>query len=204
MAGTEVRPANKLLAKRVFVDVPFRLHGHDPNWAPRFASASTTGSPVVTRPASTSVGRLWTAHRDGKAVGRIGVCIDSLFNERQGEAWAWVGFFDSVDDSEVAGSLFDVALDWSRRQGAEVAVGPANFTTNDELGLLVEGFGTPAALLTLQNPPYYEASVAGGRLGAGHGPLRRTGSNGTRPACRNDNADARAFAGAFQGLRPRH
>ena len=156
MAGTEIRPADKLLAKRVFVDLPFRLHGRDPNWAPplrlsvydRLSSRHPAGQHQQWA--------LWTAHRDGKVVGRVGACIDSLFNERQGEAWGWVGFFDSVDDKDVAASLFDVALDWSRRRGAKVAVGPANFTTNDELGLLVEGFDKPATLLTLQNPSYYE------------------------------------------------
>jgi hypothetical protein len=157
MTGTEVRPADKLMAKRVFVDVPFRLHGDNPRWAPPLRLS------VYDRLSPRHPARqhqrwaLWTAHQDGKAVGRVGACVDSLFNERQGAAWAWVGFFDSVNDPEVAGSLFDVALDWSRRQGAEVAVGPANFTTNDELGLLVEGFDTPATLLTLENPPYYEA-----------------------------------------------
>jgi GNAT superfamily N-acetyltransferase len=157
MAGTEIRPADKLLAKRVFVDVPFRLHGADPNWAPPLR-LSVYDRLSRRHPAGQHQRwALWTAHQDGKVVGRIAACIDSLFNERQGEAWAWVGFFDSVNDPEVSGSLFDVALDWSRRQGAEEAVGPANFTTNDELGLLVEGFDTPATLLTLQNPPYYEA-----------------------------------------------
>jgi GNAT superfamily N-acetyltransferase len=142
--------------------VPFRLHGHDRNWAPPLR-LSVYDRLSRRHPAGAHQRwSLWTAHRDGKAVGRIGVCIDSLFSERQGENWAWVGFFDSIDDSEVAGSLFDVALDWSRRQGAQVAVGPGNFTTNDEIGLLVEGFDTPAALLTLQNPPYYEALWVGG------------------------------------------
>lgn len=165
MAGTEVRPANKLLAKRVFVDLPFRLHGNDPNWAPPLR-LSVYDRLSHRHPASTHQRwALWTAHQGGKTVGRIGACVDSLFNERHGDAWAWVGFFDSVDDGDVAGSLFDVALDWSRRQGARMAVGPANFTTNDELGLLVEGFGTPATLLTLQNPPYYEALWVGGGWG---------------------------------------
>ena len=117
MAGTEIRPADKLLAKRVFVDFPFRLHGHDPNWAPPLR-LSVYDRLSRRHPASQhQQWALWTAHRGGKVVGRIGACVDSLFNERQGEAWAWVGFFDSVDDEEVAGSLFDVALDWSRRQG---------------------------------------------------------------------------------------
>ena len=133
MAGTEVRPADKLLAKRVFIDVPFRLHGHDPDWVPPLRLS------VYDRLSRRHPARahqhwaLWTAHQDGQPVGRIGACIDSAFNELQGEAWAWVGFFDAVDDPDVAASLFDVALDWSRRQGAKTAVGPANFTTNDEL-----------------------------------------------------------------------
>lgn len=157
MAGTEVRPADKLLAKRVFVDVPFRLHGWDRTWVPplRLSVYDRLSSRHPARAHQTWA--LWTAHRHGRPVGRIGACIDSLFNERQGEAWAWVGFFDSIDDHEVAGSLFDVALDWCRRHGAQTAVGPANFTTNDELGLLVDGFDTPATLLTLENPPYYAA-----------------------------------------------
>ena len=156
MAGTEVRPADKLLAKRVFIDVPFRLHGHDKAWVPplRYSVYDRLSHRNPTRAHQNWA--LWTAHRGGKPVGRIAACVDSLFNERQGEARSWVGFFDSVDDAEVAGSLFEVALDWSRRQGAKTAVGPANFTTNDELGLLVDGFDTPATLLTLENPPYYE------------------------------------------------
>jgi GNAT superfamily N-acetyltransferase len=156
MAAAEVRPANSLWGKRTFVDVPFRLHGKDPRWVPPLRySVYDRLSPR--HPANAHQRwSLWTAHRDGAVIGRIGACIDSLFNERQAERWAWVGFFDSVDDQDVAGSLFDVALDWARRQGAEVAVGPANFTTNDELGLLIDGFDYPPMLMTLENPPYYE------------------------------------------------
>ncbi|MGH9105489.1 MAG: hypothetical protein ACRDZX_06560 [Acidimicrobiales bacterium] len=156
MAATEVRPAGRWLAKRVFVDVPFRLHGHDPAWVPPLRYAVYDRLSARHPAWSHQRWALWTAHRHGAVVGRIGACIDSLFNERQGERWAWVGFFDSVDDPGVAGSLFDVALDWARRQGARTAVGPANFTTNDELGLLVDGFGSPPTLMTLENPPYYE------------------------------------------------
>ncbi|MGC8626984.1 MAG: GNAT family N-acetyltransferase [Acidimicrobiales bacterium] len=156
MPPVEVRPADGILSKRRFVDVPFRLHGDDPNWAPPLR-LSVYDRLSRRHPASAHQRwALWTAHQDGKVVGRIAACTDSLFNEHWGEQWAWVGFFDSVNDPDVAASLFDVALDWSRRQGAKSAVGPANFTTNDELGLLVDGFGTPAMLLTLENPPYYE------------------------------------------------
>ena len=54
-------------------------------------------------------------------------------------------------------ALFDTVCRWAAERGADTCVGPANFTTNDELGLMVEGFDDPPALLTLQNPRYYEA-----------------------------------------------
>jgi ribosomal protein S18 acetylase RimI-like enzyme len=99
---------------------------------------------------------LWTAHRAGRPVGRIAACFDTMFNEYQNVRWGWIGFFDSSDDAEVAKALFDTACRWAADQGADTCVGPANFTTNDELGLMVEGFEDPPTILTLQNPPYYE------------------------------------------------
>jgi hypothetical protein len=151
------------MGRRAFVDVPFRIHGGDPGWIPPLrVSVHDRLSPR--HPANLhQETALWIAYRHGRPVGRIGACIDSLFNERQGERWAWIGFYDSFDDPEVAAALFDVACRWSGERGAEICVGPANFTTNDELGLQVEGFDDPPALLTLQNPPYYE------KLWTGHG-----------------------------------
>lgn len=154
--STEVRRVNNLAAKSVFIDVPFRLHGRDPNWVPPLRLGVYDRLSRRHPAAAHQQWALWTAFRRGRAVGRIAACVDSLFNERQGQTWAWVGFFESVDDTEVAQSLFEVALDWSRRRGAAQAVGPANFTTNDEIGLLVEGFSEPAVLMTLENPPYYQ------------------------------------------------
>jgi GNAT superfamily N-acetyltransferase len=104
---------------------------------------------------------LWVAYRHGRPAGRIAACRDSLFDERQGVRWGWIGFFDSFDDPATASGLFDTATAWCAEHGAEVCVGPANFTTNDELGLQVEGFEDPPAILTLQNPPYYEALWTG-------------------------------------------
>lgn len=100
---------------------------------------------------------LWLACRHGRPVGRIGACIDSAFNEYQKVRWGWVGFFDSFDDPAVAGGLFDTACSWAAGRGADLCVGPASFTTNDELGLQVDGFDQLPTLMTLQNPRYYEA-----------------------------------------------
>ena len=89
-------------------------------------------------------------------MGRIGACVDRFFNEYQDVSWGWVGFFEAYDDAEVASALFDEACRWVAAHGATTCVGPASFTTNDEIGLLVEGFEHPPLILCNHNPPYYE------------------------------------------------
>ncbi len=152
----ELRPIRRLPGRRVFVDVPFRIHGGDPGWVPPLRlSVYDRISPRHPAMGHQEVA-LWVAYRRGRPVGRIGACIDRAFDEYQGVRWGWVGFFDTFDDPEVAGRLFDEACGWASARGAQLCVGPANFTTNDELGLMVDGFDEPPAVLTLQNPRYYE------------------------------------------------
>ena len=156
MADLDIRPARRLTGRRVFVDVPFRIHGDDPGWVPPLRlSVYDRLSPRHPAMAHQEVA-LWVAYRHGRPVGRIGACVDSAFNTYQGVRWGWIGFFDSFDDPGAAAGLFDTACEWAGERGATTCVGPACFTTNDELGLLVEGFDDPPALLTLQNPRYYE------------------------------------------------
>ena len=146
-----------------FVDIPFRVNAGDPHWIPPLRlSVHDRISPKY--PGNIhQTNALWLAYRDGKPVGRIGACVDSLFNEFQNESWLWVGFFDAFDDQAVANALFEAAWDWGRAHGAETAIGPASFTTNDELGLLVENFDDPPLIMTTENPKYYERLwLAGG------------------------------------------
>jgi hypothetical protein len=55
----------------------------------------------------------------------------------------------------VADALFSAAAGWLRTRGLDSMRGPASFSTNDECGLLVNGFDTPPTLLNPHNPPYY-------------------------------------------------
>jgi len=160
MGAFEIRPATGLLGRRRFIDVPFRLHGRDPAWIPPLRISVydrlSPRHPAMLHQETA----LWIAYRAGDRartpVGRIAACIDSSFDEYQGVRWGWVGFFDCIDDHAAAGALFDTACQWAQARGAETCVGPACFTTNDELGLMIEGFDDPPTILTLQNPRYYE------------------------------------------------
>jgi ribosomal protein S18 acetylase RimI-like enzyme len=154
--GVEIRPVHGRLGRHRFVDFPFRAFGDDPTWVPPLRiSVYDRLSPKHPATAHQET-ELWLAYRDGRPVGRIGACIDRFFNEYQGVSWGWVGFFEALDDGDAASALFEVACDWAARRGAEMCVGPASFTTNDEIGLLVEGFKHPPLILTTHNPPYYE------------------------------------------------
>ncbi|HUQ64130.1 MAG TPA: GNAT family N-acetyltransferase [Acidimicrobiales bacterium] len=152
----EVKPVRSLLGRRKFVDLPFRLFGSDPIWVPPLRVAVHDRLSPKHPANEHQETQLWIAYREGRPVGRVGACIDSLFNEFQGESWAWIGFFESFDDPTIAAALFNEAWRWARKRGMTVAVGPGSFTTNDECGLLVDGFDHPPIILTSQNPPYYE------------------------------------------------
>src|SRR5690348_17191279 len=113
MPALEIQRVSGWNSRRIFVDVPFRIHGKDPNWIPPLrVTVYDRISPKHPANAHQETS-LWVARRDGKPVGRIAACVDSLFNEYQKVNWAWVGFFDTFDDPEVATALFDTACSWA-------------------------------------------------------------------------------------------
>jgi GNAT superfamily N-acetyltransferase len=97
------------------------------------------------------------AEQDGTVVGRIG----AIRNDAHGtfhpaeKHVGFFGFFECVDDQGVADALFAAAAGWLRGQGLTVMRGPASPSTNDECGLLVDGFDTPPCVMNPHNPRYY-------------------------------------------------
>lgn len=152
----EIRPVSGRAGRHRFVAVPFTLFGKDPKWVPPMRMSVLDRISPKNPANEHQVTRLWIVYRDGRPVGRVGACVDSFFNEYQNASWGWVGFFDAADDPEAVRELFEAAWQWLRSQGVGTAVGPASFTTNDEVGILVEGFDDPPLFLTNHNPPYYE------------------------------------------------
>ncbi len=95
------------------------------------------------------------AFRDGKPVGRIAAVVNNAHNEYYHDKMGFFGFFDSVDDPEVATKLFDTAKAELKRRGLDTIRGPYNPTVNDECGLLVEGFDSSPMVMMPYNPAYY-------------------------------------------------
>jgi GNAT superfamily N-acetyltransferase len=85
--------------------------------------------------------------------------VDENYAAFQGERMATFGFFETIDDPEVAARLLAAAEAYARAQGATVIRGPISFSTNHELGLLVEGFDTSPMVMMTYNPLSYAALI---------------------------------------------
>lgn len=99
------------------------------------------------------------AERGGEIVGRIAAISNRLHNETHLDKVGFFGFFESIYDQSVADALFATASSWLAAKGHDTMRGPASFSTNDECGLLVNGYDTPPTLMMPHNPPYYERLV---------------------------------------------
>jgi hypothetical protein len=97
----------------------------------------------------------YIAERGGEMVGRIAAIVNHNHNKEHNDRVGFFGFFECVDDQEVANALFGEARAFVLRYGMTALRGPASPSVNDEYGLLIEGFDLSPTVLMPYNPPYY-------------------------------------------------
>src|SRR5699024_10720440 len=88
--------------------------------------------------------------------GRIAAVDDQRFNDYHDTATGFFGFFESIDDQQVADKLIEAASDWLRDRGLTDVLGPANPGMMDEVGMLVDGFDYYPSILMPYNKSYYD------------------------------------------------
>jgi len=96
------------------------------------------------------------AERDGVLCGTICVLVNERHNSFHEENIAFFGHFEFIDDREVSRALFDTAVAWARARGKTALRGPASYSSNEEWGLLVEGFEHDNSIIMAWNFPYYK------------------------------------------------
>lgn len=97
---------------------------------------------------------LFTATRDGRLAGRISAQIDAEHLKRYDDALGFFGFFETIDDVEVAQALVDEAASWLRERGMKRMRGPMSLSVNQEIGTLVDGFDTPPMVMMPHSRPF--------------------------------------------------
>jgi GNAT superfamily N-acetyltransferase len=161
MRGVRVRPVRGRRDLTAFIKLPSRLHRGTP-WVPplifeRRQFLSRQRNPFFEH----AEAEYYVAERDGEIVGRITAHVDERWTRFQGGNDGMFGFFECENDRDTASALVEAATGWLRSRGRERMLGPMDFTTNDECGLLIEGYDLDPLILQPWHPPYYRELVEG-------------------------------------------
>ena len=139
-----------------FIDFPHDLYANDPLYVPMiFMEQEALLNPKKSPFFKHSTADYFLAKKDGQIVGRIAAIRNNNHIAFTGKKEGFFGFFDVVNDYEVAKKLLDTAAEWLRTEGLTTVIGPANFSTNETVGLLVENFDEPSFIMNTYNSAYY-------------------------------------------------
>ncbi|MBK9015625.1 MAG: hypothetical protein IPM82_17020 [Saprospiraceae bacterium] len=152
----EIKEVKSWGDKKRFIDFPHQLYEGDPNYVPEIFLGQKELLDDKKNPFfQHSKAQLYLALRNGKIVGRIAAIRNNNYNKFADANAGFFGFFDVIEDYDVAKLLLDTACNWLKNEGLNNVIGPANFSTNDTAGLLVEGFDSPPVVMMTYNKPYY-------------------------------------------------
>ena len=171
MAEVSIRPVRTRRELKRFVKVPFRLHRDNPQWvAPlifeRMEFLNREKNPYFEH----AEAEYFIAERDGEPVGRITAQVDERWDEYQGGSDAMFGFFESRGRPRGRRGAARRRAEWARGKGRARMLGPMDFTTNDEVGILIEGYERRPMILEPWHPPYYRELIEAAGLRQGDGP----------------------------------
>jgi len=156
LGGVEIVAVNGKAALNEFVELPFTLCRNEPHWVPPLRMAVKELLDREKHPFyANAQAEFYLARQGGRVVGRIAAIIDRNHNRFHAEEAGFFGFFDCIDDGEVARALLERARAWVVDRGAKVVRGPVNPSTNYECGVLVEGFDFDPMVMMTYNPRYY-------------------------------------------------
>jgi len=139
-----------------FIKLPWRLYKGANNWVPPLLKLQNElFSPAKNAFYQHADVQLFLARKDGRVAGRISAHIDHEHNRYWSERTGFFGFFECEDDPAVAAALLCAAESWLRARGMERNRGPMNFSTNGEVGFLVEGHDSPPVVMMPYTHAYY-------------------------------------------------
>jgi hypothetical protein len=160
--SVQVVPVRTNQERERFLKLPLRLYANDPAWRSNLLLLQRDVLSEKKNPFfDHGEAQLFLALRNGAPVGRISAQIDRYHNKFHHERTGFFGFFESEENQGTADALFGAGEAWLRQMGMALARGPLNFSINEELGLLVEGFEHPPMVATTHALPYYGALIEG-------------------------------------------
>ena len=152
----EIRPVRTRRELRKFVNFPEKLYRDNPYYVPPlvFDQMDTLDQKKgAAQEFCDSV--LYMAYKDGKPVGRVAAIVNHKANEQWNHKEVRFGWYDFIEDEEVAKALMDKVYEFGRKHGMESVVGPLGFTDFDPEGMLIDGYDRLSTMALIYNYPYY-------------------------------------------------
>jgi len=145
-----------------FIKFPWEIYKGDPYWVPPLIfdvrkNLDPNKNPFFKH----AEAALYLAEKNGKIAGRIAAIKNDNHNNFHKDKAGFFGFFETIDDEEVSDLLLDTACEWVKSKGLTEIIGPVNPSTNDECGLLVDGFNSNPVFLMTYNPSHYQKKIEG-------------------------------------------
>ncbi len=157
----EIKPVLNKKDQKEFMYFPWKVYKGDEHWVPPiimdFKMIFSPKHPFY------EYGTIdhFLAWKDGNVVGRISAITNGLHEEHQNKEEAFIGFFESLNDQEIANALFDHVFSVLKNKGYKKVLGPANPSISYDYGLLVDGFDDSPRIMMTYNPPYYVDLIEG-------------------------------------------
>ncbi|MDH3717742.1 MAG: N-acetyltransferase [Planctomycetota bacterium] len=156
----QVQPVTTRGQRKQFLEFPWSLYRDDPHWIPPLRMNQKELVGYKKHPFyEENEAQTFLATRNGTVCGRIAAILDHGHNRYHKEQRGFFGFFESVDDSEVATGLFTAVREWFAARDIDQLRGPVNPSLNYECGLLVDAFDAPPTFMMTYNKPYYERLI---------------------------------------------
>lgn len=153
--GLRVEPVSDASGLDRFIAVPKRLYRGHRGFVPPLALERKDALSAKKNPYfQHAEAQYFLAYRGSEPIGRISAQIDRLYLERYRNATGHFGLIDAPDDAAIYRALTGAAEAWLRERGMHRALGPLSLSTNEEAGMLVDGFDAPPMMLLSYHPPY--------------------------------------------------
>ena len=146
--------------RRQYATFPWQIYKGDPLWVPPLVPERMKQlDPEQGTFYKHGRADFFLAYKDGRLVGTIMAAEDRSSNQSRNLTDAMFGFFECVNDQDVANALFNCARDWASAHGLTRLIGPFHQDYDSAYGVLVEGRDRPPAISCGHTPAYYEDLV---------------------------------------------
>ena len=152
----EIRPVRTRGELRRFVNFPEKLYRDNPYYVPPLVfDQMDTLDQEKGAAQEFCDSELYLAYKDGELAGRVAAIVNHKANEQWDHKEVRFGWYDFIEDPEVAQALMDKVEEFGRKHQMESVVGPLGFTDFDPEGMLIDGFDRISTMALIYNFPYY-------------------------------------------------